>query len=199
MSSSDEALSRRAFFRFGLGKTREVIGDVVTKKVDKHFPRPGLRPPGALPEGEFLLTCTRCTDCLEACPHEAILQIDPASSGVYGNTPFIDPKHKPCSYCEDFPCISACKAKALVLPDEGQQPDMGTVKFNPEHCLVNQGQYCDYCFNTCPSGIDAISKDNNMPVFDEDRCIGCGKCVYICVAQTGPALVLQFEKTGLQV
>ena len=33
------------------------------------------RPPGALPERDFLQACTGCADCLSACPHSAIRRL----------------------------------------------------------------------------------------------------------------------------
>ena len=47
-----------------------------------------LRPPGAAPEPDFLKLCTRCTDCLEACPHQAIRRLGPEFDSVEG-TPAI--------------------------------------------------------------------------------------------------------------
>ena len=32
-----------------------------------------LRPPGAVPEEEFLAKCTKCGLCVEACPYKALL------------------------------------------------------------------------------------------------------------------------------
>ena len=31
-----------------------------------------LRPPGALPEKDFLAACTRCGQCVQACPYDIV-------------------------------------------------------------------------------------------------------------------------------
>ena len=36
-----------------------------------------IRPPGALPEAEFLTTCERCRKCVEVCPVDAIFPAGP--------------------------------------------------------------------------------------------------------------------------
>ncbi|MCC4119180.1 4Fe-4S dicluster domain-containing protein, partial [Aromatoleum toluclasticum] len=63
-----------------------------------------LRPPWAVPEGVFEDVCTRCGDCLKACP-PAILVSAP------GGYPVVDFSRGECSFCGD--CVAACKAEAL--------------------------------------------------------------------------------------
>jgi len=50
---------------------------------------PVLRPPGAIDEATFLAECTRCEDCIEACPHDAIVRA-PARLRDAAGTPIID-------------------------------------------------------------------------------------------------------------
>ena len=182
-----EQLSRREFFSFGLKESTKLID----KGLKHKFKRPALRPPGALREEQFLITCTRCGDCKTACPHDAIHMVDLLKGGVNAGTPFIDPYYAACQYCEDMPCLSACEPEALRKDDE-KQLKLGTALVELRHCLVKQGQYCDYCFNTCPQGVSAISKhDGGYPVIDAEACVGCGKCAYICVSQTGKAIAIE--------
>ena len=44
---------------------------------------------------------------------------------------------------------------------------------NSERCTL-----CEECLENCPAG--AISIENNVIVFDNDACIGCGECVALC-------------------
>ena len=53
-----------------------------------------MRPPGALQEIAFLTSCTRCGDCLEVCPVQAIIKV-PTAGGLAAGTPMIDPKLQP--------------------------------------------------------------------------------------------------------
>src|SRR5256885_3395681 len=67
-----------------------------------------LRPPGAVVEELFLDRCTRCGDCLPACPYGSI------KKDVATGYPVIFANESPCYLCEDFPCIAACETEALL-------------------------------------------------------------------------------------
>lgn len=180
-------INRADFFKFGFGRGKKEVVKHIKKKVKKI----GVRPPGAISEEQFLIKCTRCNDCVNACPHNAIFKPSFTSVGIYGDTPFLDLKHQACFYCEDFPCITSCKSGALI--QESDLLKIGIAKFDDQHCLVSQGQYCDYCAKSCPSGIDALKIGNDRkPIIDESKCVGCGKCEYICVSQTDKALEIQW-------
>jgi ferredoxin-type protein NapG len=181
-------MNRRSFFKFGITKSREAAINIARVGLRMKFKRSFIRPPGAISEETFLLTCTRCGDCKPACPHDAIHLINEVSAGVQNRTPFVDPYFKACQYCKDMPCIIACEPKALDFPIQGPIK-LGVARFVPEHCLVSQGQICDYCSNQCPDGVKALSMDaNKVPGIDQATCVGCGKCAYICVSQSGRAI-----------
>lgn len=69
-------LSRRGFLR---GRVR---------------PKAEIRPPWALPESEFVDRCTRCNDCLKACPQGILVPGD----GAY---PTVEFSRGECTFCED--------------------------------------------------------------------------------------------------
>ncbi len=140
-----------------------------------------LRPPGALPEHEFLATCTQCTDCQTACPYDAIKRLGP-EFGKSAGTPAIIPSESACYLCEDMPCVSACKPLAL-LPIAIADVAMGTAVIDLQTCYLSQGQPCDYCVARCPVQARAIGfGEDRLPVISEDGCVGCGVCDYICPA-----------------
>jgi ferredoxin-type protein NapG len=78
-------------------------------------PRPVLRPPGALPEREFLRTCYRCGSCMDACPAHALQPVQGEDEDLAG-TPQLDPDLQTCDNCPALPCVHACPSGALARP-----------------------------------------------------------------------------------
>lgn len=146
---------------------------------------PVLRPPGAIDERTFLDECTRCGECIEACPHDAI-QLAPERFREAAGTPMIDPANSPCRICDDVPCVHACEPNVLSL---AAPRFMGTARLKPQTCLAHQGQTCTVCFEQCPvSG--AIELREGKPVIHEDLCTGCGVCFHACPAPHNPLMIL---------
>lgn len=116
-------LSRRNFFKHGFTKVIEVsVGALEHRAGQKasHW----IRPPFAKPELDFLLACTRCNACVDACPHQVIFTL-PVRRGVeVAATPALDIIHKGCHLCSDWPCVNACETDALSFSvlAEWQQP-----------------------------------------------------------------------------
>ena len=54
-----------------------------------------LRPPGALPEKDFLAACTRCGQCVQACPYD-MLYLASLISPMEAGTPYFIARDKPC-------------------------------------------------------------------------------------------------------
>jgi ferredoxin-type protein NapG len=71
-----------------------------------------LRPPGAVPEKEFLGLCIKCGQCLQVCPYHSIKLADMAK-GYGEGTPYIDANERGCYACEAVPCVLACPSGAL--------------------------------------------------------------------------------------
>lgn len=141
-----------------------------------------LRPPGALPESQFLSTCTRCTACQEACSYQSIRRLGPEFASLAG-TPAVIPHESPCYLCEDMPCIAACAPLALLRVPR-KEARMGLAVIDASACHVAQGQPCDYCVARCPLRDAAILWDaSGLPRVIEGRCTGCGVCAYLCPAQ----------------
>lgn len=143
------------------------------------------RPPGALAsEKKFQQACTRCNDCIVACPHGVIFNLGPYSGPVLNTNLFA------CHLCEDFPCIQSCDEGALLPMPENTLPWFGTAHLVEEHCL-NYGPnrkssgrakkrtpYCKLCVEACP--VDAIQLNQEKLPEIEDHCTGCGLCIQSC-------------------
>ncbi len=131
-----------------------------------------LRPPGAVAESVFLERCTRCGDCVKACPYGSI------SLSRRDGTPEIFPDQIPCYLCHDFPCIAACGTDALVPVASREEVTMGTARITHRHCTAGQG--CNACVSQCPMTALAMDFESFRLVVTEARCVGCGICEQTC-------------------
>jgi ferredoxin-type protein NapG len=163
-----------------------------------------LRPPGALDELEFLTKCTRCDQCMRACPENAIL-VAPPSAGLALKTPYLDPRSVPCFLCTALPCITACEDGALVWPkrtlpggavmDGPKAVRMGTARVKQARCVTwetldREARACRICVDRCPYPGEALrltkpseGETVGHPVVDAETCTGCGICVFACPAE----------------
>jgi len=130
-----------------------------------------LRPPGAAGEAIFLERCTKCSDCMKACPHQSIVIHQ-------DGTPVIFPDQMPCYLCDDTPCIAACATEALLPVGSVQEARMGMAVVN--HRLCTAGQGCHACVSKCPTDALAMDFDAQRLVVSGERCVGCGMCEHIC-------------------
>ena len=131
-----------------------------------------LRPPGAVDEALFLERCTKCSDCITACPPGAIV------AHAQGGMPIIFADQSPCLLCDDLPCIAACATEALVPVDQVSDVRMGIAVVS--HRLCTAGQGCHACVSRCPT--QALAMDfaaMRLMIFPES-CVGCGICESVC-------------------
>ncbi|MBN1233038.1 MAG: 4Fe-4S binding protein [Candidatus Coatesbacteria bacterium] len=157
-----------------------------------------VRPPGAIPEKEFLEKCIRCGACMKACPSHC-LQPAFLQEGIPAmGTPFIDGYIAGCTP-ECNLCGQVCPTGALrKLPlEEKQFAKMGMVEVDKSRCLAwAHGKECLMCDEICP--YNAIYRDTeiidgkSVPVFHvvEDVCMGCGLCAAKCAKDGARALKL---------
>lgn len=145
-------------------------------KIKSDAPRP-IRPPWALAESEFANMCTRCSDCIDACPE----QIISVGSGGY---PEVDLGLGECTFCAN--CVDACDVAAFkspvqneYLPAEAWQLD---IQIN-DKCLSNNGVVCRACEEGCDYEAVAFQiKTAGVaePAISSDKCTGCGACITVC-------------------
>lgn len=96
-----------------------------------------LRPPGAVPEEEFLALCIKCGQCLQVCPYHSIKLADMAKGHGVG-TPYIDARERGCYACSAVPCVLACPSGALdhaVEKPADIQMGIAVLEF-PNKCLA---------------------------------------------------------------
>ncbi len=181
-------MDRRDFFRRGFGKATEAAVKVVDKRVANRANH-WIRPPHAIPELEFLLACTRCNACIEACPHNVIFPLAARLGADVVNTPALDLLKKGCHLCEDWPCVNACEVNALVFVNDEQMKDeqiklnkFANAEINESLCLPFSGPECGACVSFCPVE-GALVLELEKPVIDQDSCVGCALCREACVVE----------------
>src|SRR4029079_3993548 len=87
-------------------------------------------------------------------------------------TPVLFADQSPCLLCEDFPCIAACRADAL-LPVEGiNHVHMGIAAVS--HRLCTAGQGCHACVSKCPTDALVMDFDAQRLVVSVLRGVGSG-------------------------
>ena len=189
--------SRRRFLKESAGVAGGAgllaLGVGMYAKQASALPATAIRPPGALPEAEFLAACVRCGLCVRDCPYDT-LKLAELGDGVATGTPYFEARRIPCEMCEDIPCVVACPTGALdrALTDIAQSRMGLAVLIDQENCLNFLGLRCDVCYRVCPVIDKAITLERMhnprsdrhamlLPTVHSEHCTGCGKCEQACV------------------
>jgi ferredoxin len=162
-----------------------------------------IRPPGALPEREFLERCVRCGECMKVCLTHG-LQPTLLEAGLEGLwTPRLVPRLGYCEYNCTL-CGQVCPTQAIRrLPLEvKRRVRIGLAAIDTSRCLPYAFQTsCIVCEEHCPLPRKAIWFDERevvtrdgalrrvkQPKVAIDLCTGCGICETKCVVQDLPAI-----------
>jgi polyferredoxin len=161
---------------------------------------PPVRPPGSVPETDFLQLCIRCGECFRVCPNN-VLQPIGFEKGINNLwTPQVVANWSGCEpSCNN--CGQVCPTAAIrALPiAEKRAARMGLAIINEQTCLPHaQREACQMCVDECTrAGYNALEfrrvgvrmdGDGNpiedsgflAPVILPDQCIGCGLCQTRC-------------------
>ena len=206
--TNETALGRRGFLSLAGGTAAAVAGgagvSLATKALganleDSDAFRP-VRPPGSVPEKEFLEMCIRCGECFKVCPNN-VLQAEAFQQGLEGLwTPMVQADWAGCeSSCNA--CGQVCPTGAIrALPlEEKKVARMGLAVVNETTCLPFAGKEdCDLCVQECDAagyhaiefiqvgtevdddGIPVEGTGFRAPVVLADKCVGCGLCQTRC-------------------
>ncbi len=181
--------SRRGFLRsLAVGAGDVLAGAAGGLSAGRRAPSkiPGLRdglgivrPPGSIDEEDFLASCERCTECVDACEVDCIALFG-EEAGRLAGTPYILPADKACTMCMD--CAAACPTEAMTPPASMEETAMGVAVIDHEVCVAYNGSgVCGACYTACPLRSRAIREDfRSAPIVDTDNCTGCGLCEELC-------------------
>jgi len=141
-----------------------------------------IRPPWAIEASIFIDKCTRCDECIKACPEKIISRGD-------GGYPEINFQQGECTFC--MKCVESCEADAFIkLPIDKEidliiktiKPWNLNVSFN-NTCLSMNAVVCRACADNCDEQsihfklkIGGVSE----PQFTQNTCTGCGACLSVC-------------------
>lgn len=192
-------MDRRGFFTQLLKKTAKSALAEADRRVGvkaAHW----IRPPYAKTELDFLLACSRCGDCLPACPHHTVFALPARLGAQVAGTPALDLLVNACHLCEDWPCVQACETGALSFPaceedapDEAVQekpplPVLARARIDTHSCLPYRGPECGACEASCPVP-GALVFELARPRIDETLCTGCALCRQACVTEPKSVLI----------
>ncbi|MDQ6992883.1 MAG: 4Fe-4S dicluster domain-containing protein [Mariprofundus sp.] len=143
-----------------------------------------LRPPGALPETDFLSSCIRCGQCAEVCPNHCIQYFDLQSGVEAMGTPYIIPRQQACILC--MKCGDICPTGALAPIAHTAEAiidnvAMGRARVDESLCLSFQGKTCGVCYRACPLPDISLRVGRLEQPHVLDQCVGCGICERACI------------------
>ncbi len=153
-----------------------------------------IRPPGAIPETEFLRTCIRCGECMKSCLTNTLQPClwESGFSGLW--TPKMELRLAPCDQNCNV-CGKVCPTQAIrsVSLEEKTNAKVGTAVLRKEMCLVwAENKLCLICDEICPYNAIVFRpvEGYRRPVVIASKCNGCGFCEQRCPVRGESAIVV---------
>lgn len=162
---------------------------------DKQVPQRNLplKPAGAQGLKHFSLHCTSCQLCVGECPNKVLRPSKKLDTLLQPEMSFEQ------GYCrpECTRCGEVCPAGAIrpITVADKTSISIGCAMVVLKNCLSAQGDSCGHCAAKCPVGAIRMVSDaatgHRIPTVDESRCLGCGKCEYLCPSRPFSAIYVE--------
>lgn len=168
---------------------------VIEDKVAPKRERP-ITPPGSVSARHMQRNCTACQLCVSNCPNNVLR---PSTDFQHFMQPVMSFER---GYCrpECTRCSEVCPAGAIkpITREEKTSIHVGHAVWVKENCVVlTDGVSCGNCARHCPTGaIQMVDYEGpngmvKVPAVDENKCIGCGACEYLCPARPFSAIYVE--------
>jgi polyferredoxin len=163
-----------------------------------------IRPPGALPEPEFLAKCVKCGECLKVCPTNGLQHAFDQGGLLAIWTPVLVPRIGYCEYRCSL-CTQVCPTGAIgqLTIKEKTGTKIGSAWVRQHRCIpYTLGEPCKVCQERCPTSPKAIQMIEtevaaapdgaivvqSVPFVDNEICTGCGVCETKCPVVDEPGI-----------
>ena len=156
-----------------------------------------LTPPGSLSASNMVSHCTGCQLCVSECPNQVLR---PSTDLMHLMQPVMSYERGHCRP-ECTRCSEVCPAGAIKPIDieEKSSIQIGHAVWIKKNCVpITDGVECGNCARHCPAGaIEMVMLDEDdeespmVPAVNEEACIGCGACEYVCPARPFSAIYVE--------
>lgn len=156
-----------------------------------------LTPPGSLSARNFQQRCTGCMLCVSECPNDVLR---PSTDLMHLMLPEMSYERGHCRP-ECTRCSEVCPADAIkpIDKEEKSSIQIGHAVWIKQNCVpLTDGVECGNCARHCPAGaIEMVPSDPDdeesayVPAVNEEACIGCGACEYVCPARPFSAIIVE--------
>ena len=143
-----------------------------------------ITPPGSVGLRHMSDHCVGCQLCVNVCPNDVLRPSTDLDSFMQPKMGYEGGWCRPeCTRCSDV-----CPAGAIlkITKEEKTAIHIGHAVVDTWSCVTSNGEKCGNCARHCPAGAIRMVPNEfdpegpKVPFVNEERCLGCGACEYVC-------------------